>query len=79
MDLFSHGFGGRRRHICDFSGKENEGERWAVEIVLDRCLGKLVEPPDAANVPKSMTQININLPDPPGGRHAVPGLLDAEP
>ena len=56
-----------------------EGERWAVELVLDRCLGKVVEPPDAPAVPRSVNQININLPDPPGGRHAVPGLLDDEP
>ena len=26
-----------------------------------------------------LTQVNINLPDPPGGWHEVPGLLDEEP
>ena len=54
-----------------------EGERWAVELVFDRCLGKVPDPRDAA--PTAMNQININLPDPPGGRHVVPGLLDADP
>ncbi len=53
------------------------GERWAVELVLNRCLGKVPDPHGAA--PPAMNQININLPDPPGGRHEVPGLLDAEP
>ncbi len=32
-----------------------------------------------AKAPTSMTQININLPNPPGGRHDVPGLLDETP
>ncbi len=32
-----------------------------------------------AKGPASMTQININLADPPGGRHEVPGLLDETP
>ncbi len=56
-----------------------EGERWAVELVLDRCLGKVVEARDVADVPKSMTQLNITLP-PPAGREGetVPGLLDGE-
>ncbi len=56
----------------------NERQAWAIKEVLDRALGK-IEPPDAAKVPKSMTQVNISLPDPPGGRHEVPGLLDEEP
>ena len=36
-------------------------------------------PRGAADVPKSMTQVNITLPDPLGGWHVVPGLLDGEP
>ncbi len=53
----------------------NERQAWAIKEVLDRALGK-IESRDAADVPRSMTQVNINLPDPPGGRHEVPGLLD---
>ena len=34
------------------------------------------EAADAKQTPASMTQINIILPDPPGGWHEVPGLLD---
>ena len=45
--------------------------------LLDRCLGKVPDPHGAA--PPAMNQINITLPDPPGGRHVVPGLLDGEP
>ena len=53
-----------------------EGERWAVELVLDRCLGKVVEPRGQPEQAPQSNQINITLPDPPGGRHEVPGLLD---
>ncbi len=56
----------------------NERQAWAIKEVLDRALGKIVEARDTGDVPKSMTQININLPDPPGGWHEVPGLLDEE-
>ena len=56
-----------------------EGERWAVELVFDRCLGKVPEPPSSlTQVNLGAMPININLPDPPGGRHEVPGLLDGE-
>ncbi len=57
-----------------------EGERWAVELVFDRCLGKVPEPPSSlTQVNLGAMPINISLPDPPGGRHVVRGLLDAEP
>ena len=66
----------------------NDKQKWAIQEILDRCLGRVPEPPSA------LTQVNvgalpgalpppgwvdINLPDPPGGRHVVPGLLDEEP
>ena len=54
-----------------------EGERWAVELVFDRCMGKVPDPQDASR--PAMNQLNVILPNPPGGRHEVPGLLDAEP
>ncbi len=57
-----------------------EGERWAVELVLDRCLGKVPEQPSSlTQVNLGAMPINISLPDPPGGWHEVPGLLDEEP
>ncbi len=57
-----------------------EGERWAVELVLDRCLGKIPEARDVADLPKSMTQVNVTLPAPAGREgESVPGLLDGEP
>ena len=57
-----------------------EGERWAVELVLDRCLGKVPEPPSSlTQFNLGVSPINTRLPDPPGGRREVPGLLDDEP
>ncbi len=55
----------------------NERQAWAIKEVLDRALGKVVEARDAADLPKSMTQVNVTLP-PPAGREGetVPGLLD---
>ncbi len=55
------------------------GERWAVELVLDRCLGKVPEPSNALDAP-NLNQVNITLPAPAGREgETVPGLLDDEP
>ncbi len=56
----------------------NERQAWAIKEVLDRSLGKVVEARGPEQAPQ-VNQVNVYLPDPPGGRHEVPGLLDAEP
>ena len=56
------------------------GERWAVEIVLDRCLGKVVEARGQPEQSPQLNQVNITLPAPAGREgESVPGLLDGEP
>ena len=57
----------------------NERQAWAIKEVMDRSLGKVVEVRGQPEQAPQLNQINIDLPDPPGGRHDVPGLLDGEP
>ena len=52
----------------------NEKQKWAIQEILDRCLGKVPDPHDAS--PPAMNQLNVILPNPPGGWPEVPGLLD---
>ena len=57
----------------------NERQAWAIKEVLDRSLGKVVEARGQPEQSPQLNQVNIKLPDPPGGWHKVPGLLDGEP
>ncbi len=58
----------------------HEKQKWAIQEILDRSLGKIPEARDVADLPKSMTQVNITLPAPAGREgETVPGLLDDEP
>ena len=53
----------------------NEKQKWAIQEILDRSLGKVPDPRDGS--PHAAMQVNfgtanVNLPDPPGGGVTCP-------